>query len=114
MALLTTSAVSPPSGNAPVLAAANAGGDTVEPGDTTYLHVHNASGASINVTIPRYPATDQDGVATPALVVAVGAGAGKVIGPLRKGRYANPATGLVEVAYSSATSVTVAATARNG
>lgn len=106
MSALTTQTLPYPSA-APTYQAANAGGDTVKAGDTTRLIVKNASGGSINVTIPRYPATDAEGVAETALVVAVPAGSERWIGPLYGSRYTNPATGNVEVAYSAVTSVTV-------
>jgi hypothetical protein len=107
MAALTTISMSYPS-TAPSYVAAAAGGDTVKAGDNVRLIVRNGGGSSINVTIPRYPATDAEGVAETALVVAVPAGGERWIGPLYGTRYTNPATGNVEVAYSAVTSVTVA------
>ncbi len=108
MAALAKTTFGYPSANAPAYVAAAVGGDTVKPGDTTRLLVKNASGAPINVTIPRYPAVDAEGASETALVVAVPAAGEKWIGPLYGSRYMNPATGNVEVAYSAVTTVTVA------
>lgn len=108
MAALTTQQMAYPVTTILPVAAAG-GGDTLKPGDTTRLVVRNGSGASINVTIPRYPLTDPEGVAETSLVVAVPAGAERWIGPLGGTRFANPANGNVEVAYSAVTTVTVAA-----
>jgi hypothetical protein len=87
--------------------AAAAGGDTVQPGDSTWIEVTNAGGGSINVTVdsvvPSNYGTDVD------LVVAVPAGQSRRIGPLGPARFANPTTGLVNVTYSGVASVTVAA-----
>jgi hypothetical protein len=69
--------------------------------------VKNGGGAPINVTIPRYPLVDAEGVAETSLVVAVPNGAERWIGPLYGTRYTNPATGNVEIAYSAVTTVTV-------
>jgi hypothetical protein len=109
MAAIAVTSIPYPSGNAPAFVAANAGGDTVVPGDRTRLIVRNGSGASINVTIPAFPATLPHGAAMPALVVAVPAGGEKWIGPLSGSQFANPANGLVAVQYSAVTTVTVAA-----
>lgn len=94
----------------PTFVAASGGGDSVLPGDKTYLIVRNASGSSITVTIARWPATDPDGVTEQGLAVTVPATTGeRWIGPLNQGRYMNPATGNVDITYSAVTSVTVAA-----
>ena len=114
MAALATQSVAAPGGNGPTYAAAAGGGDTATPGMTTYLEVKNGAGAPITVTIPRYPALDPEGVAETPLVVTVPATTGyKLIGPLYPGRYQNPSTGNVDIAYSAVTTVTVAVTARN-
>lgn len=110
MAALTAQSMSYPN-TAITVAAASAGGDTVKAADNVRLMVRNASGASITVTIPRYPATDPEGVAETALTVAVPAGTERWIGPLYGSRFTNPATGNVEIAYSAVTSVTVGAIA---
>lgn len=111
MAALTTQTLGYPSPLAPTYAAAAGGGDTVKAGDNVRLFVKNGGGSPINVTIPRYPATDAEGVVETALVVAVANGAERWIGPLYGSRFTNPATGNVEIAYSAVTSVTVAAVA---
>lgn len=108
MSALATQQFAYPAAPAPVYSAAGAGGDTFKAGDTTRFLVKNGSGSSINVTIPRYPATDAEGVAETALVVAVPAGAERWIGPMYGSRFTNPASGNVEPTYSSAVTVTVA------
>lgn len=78
---------------------------------TAMLYVKNGSGASINVTLAaQTTARPADGI-YPAQtvgnqVVAVAAGAEKIIGPIPAAF--NDGNGNVQVTYSSATSVTVA------
>lgn len=105
MAALTTQKL----GLGTTLSMANAagGGDTAPCGDNIYLVVTNGSGGSINVTLD-VTKTDSLGRAEADLVVAVGAGVTRYIGPLRKATFANPTTKRCGIAYSSATSVTVA------
>lgn len=78
---------------------ANSGQDVV-------LFVKNGSGAPVNVTvdIPKVV----DGVAMTDLVVAVAAGATRIIGPFPKGLY-NQSGNVVHVDYSATASVEVAA-----
>lgn len=77
--------------------------ETVIPVDDLTLHVHNGSGASINVTMA-------DGGSTPGgslgsgTVVAVAAGADTFIAV--PSQFAAPATGLVTVTFSAITTVT--------
>lgn len=70
-----------------------------------FLYVKNASGGSINATIGT-PGT-VDGLAVADLVVAVGAGVNKMLGPFPAGIY-NQAGGLVYVDWSAGASVTAA------
>lgn len=94
------------SGLAPTYAAADSvNGQQFYNDESTFLHVKNGGGGSINVTL-NTPGT-VDGLAVGDLVVAVGAGAEKMIGPFPPGIYNN--SGYVYVDYSGATSVTVAA-----
>ncbi len=106
MAVLTVQSIAL-SGATHALAAASAGGDQVPPGDRTFLHVKNGSGAGITVTIAK-PGTDPWGGAWNNATVAVAAGAESSIGPLNS-TLADPSTGNVLISYSSATSVTVQA-----
>ncbi len=73
------------------------------------LVVKNGGGSSINVTVDAYPTgstlAPPDGLAVTDRVVAVAAGATKVIGPFAPGLY-NDAAGNTTVAFSSGTSVT--------
>ena len=93
-------------GLVPAYSAAAGGGDTFNPGDNTFLHAKNASGAPITVTVdsktPSNFGTDVD------LVVAVAAGSERMIGPLPASRFQDPTTGLGNVTYSGVTSLTVA------
>lgn len=106
MALLTTQTVVP-GGLNPTFTAAAGGGDTLQPGNDTYLHVKNASGGALTVTVdsvtPCNYGSDHD------LVVSVPAAGERLIGPLTPTRFANASTGLVNVTYSGVTSLTVAA-----
>lgn len=91
----------------PTYAACAAGGDTVAPGDNTFIHVKNASVGSLTVTVDSVAAssygTDVD------LVVAIAAGAEKMIGPLPASRFAQASTGLVNITYSGVTTLTIGA-----
>jgi hypothetical protein len=107
MAALATKVIPYPQGAGPTYVAAAAGGDTVTPGSRTRLIVKNGAGAPITVTIPQFPATLANGMANPSLVVSVAAGGESWIGPLEPSSFSNPATGLVAVAYSAVTTVTV-------
>lgn len=105
MAALTTQRVSVV-GSAVVVAAAGVSGDTAQCGDRNFLKVFNGAGVSRNVTI-AVPGSDKFSNAKPDNVVAVAAGATKYI-PLREADYADPTTGLANITYSDATTVSVA------
>jgi hypothetical protein len=95
------------------LVAAGAAGDVADNSDgKTFLLVSNGSAASINVTVTAQEtslATATHGTLTISdNVVAVAAGVSKLIGPFAKQAYNNSSKQLA-IAYSSATSVTVAA-----
>jgi hypothetical protein len=97
-------------------AAATGGGDTFVNTGREFVHVKNASGGSINVTFTAGVANANKcsfGVADPAhqLVVAVGAGLDKLIGPFDRDRFNDPATGNIAITYSGVTSLTVAVVA---
>lgn len=94
-------------GTNPGLVAASAGGDKVGPSDRGALLVRNGSGASINVTVV-VPGNSRFGPPNPDVVVAVPAGADRLIGPL-PAELADPIDGLVAITYSAVTTVTVAA-----
>ena len=103
MALIPEAVVTP-AGVTPAPRAA-AAADTVVPGPETYVHVDNASGGSINVTVVGKRACNQ-GVLHD-LVVAVPAAGRKIIGPILAPQFADPTTGLASVNYSATPSVTV-------
>lgn len=108
MALLA-SQVTTRAGLAVSFAAASGGGDTFTPDKDTYLHVKNASGAPITVTIVT-PRTDPIGNPVADNAISVPATTGDVrIGPFPAEIYADPTTGLATVTYSGVTSLTVAA-----
>lgn len=95
------------SGTAVTYSAATATvGDAVTPDDRGFIHVKNASGASITATLV-IPGTLY-GQARPDVAVAVPAGSDRFIGPMNAD-YADPADGQVDVICSAVTSVTVAA-----
>lgn len=106
MALLTTQVVSV-SGLAPTYAAAAGGGDTFTPGDDVFLHVKNAGGSPVTVTVVT-PNT-VGGLAISDVSVSVPATTGdRMIGPLSRQNFARSSDGLGEITYSGVTSVTVA------
>lgn len=78
-------------------------GDTVPIGSKVI--VHNASGASINVTIVT-PGNDQYGNARPDIVTAVAAGAKAQFGPMPVD-LGDPVTQVVTVICSAVASVTL-------
>ena len=87
-------------------ASASGGGDTLAPTPTSVLHVKNGSGSSINVTVV-VPGNDDFGQARPDIVRAVPAGEHHIIGPLSSPLLLN-GSGVIDITYSSVTSVTVA------
>lgn len=93
-------------GLAPAMTAPTVDGDVIDSGATA-VYVTNASGGSINVTA-QTPAT-QAGLAVAEQIVAVAAGATKLIGPFPKGTYGRPSgadVGRVYIDYSAQASVT--------
>lgn len=106
MALLATQQVSI-NGLAPSYAAATGGGDTITCGDRVFLHVKNASGGAITVTVVT-PNTIS-GLAIADVAISVPATTGdRMIGPLTSALF-DPGTGLASITYSGVTSLTVAA-----
>lgn len=100
-------------GNIPTYAAATGGGDVVDNADgKTFLHVKNASGGSITVTVTAQTVslvTATHGTLTvPNVSVAIAAGAEKMIGPFQKAAY-NTAADQLAITYSGVTSLTIGA-----
>jgi hypothetical protein len=91
-------------GTAPTYGAVTAT-DTIAPNDRAVLHVKNASGGSINVTVV-VPGT-QYGQPRADVVVAIPNGQDRFIGPFPND-LADPADGLIDVNFSGTTSVTAA------
>lgn len=111
MATLTVQTITD-SGIVPTLAAVNASDEFEDDGTSrTFIEVANASGGSINVTIPKVQASvNVPGVGSLTLsdiVVAVANGATKLIGPFTTA-YRN-SSGKVTVNYSGTSSVTAGA-----
>jgi hypothetical protein len=86
--------------------AATSGGDTAPTGQGVLLLVKNTSGSAVTVTIPVAGKIDGD-LTPPSRTFTVAATSGEHAIALRDA-YRDPATGLASIAYSSATSVTVA------
>jgi hypothetical protein len=106
MALLSTQLVTR-AGVAPAYAAAAAGGDTFSPDQDTFIHLKNASGSAITVTIVT-PRNDQWGNAIADNTVSVPATTGeRMIGPFPAESYADPTLGTASMTYSAVTSLTV-------
>lgn len=114
MALLTLQTPAE-TGTTLTYASCTGGGDTFANNGKVYLHIKNASGGSITVTIAKTSsATVNDpvlGILTKAdVAVAIGAGAEKMIGPFKPDAFnATAGTGLVSITYSGVTSLTIAA-----
>lgn len=105
MALLANQVMTP-AGLDVAFTAAAAGGDTLQPGDNTFLHVKTgATGVTVTIdsVAPCNLGFDHN------LVVVVAANDDVQIGPLPAQRFAQPTTGLVNVTYSQVATVTVAA-----
>lgn len=110
MAALTTQQIAP-AGTTLTFGAAAGGGDTLTPGDTTFLYVKNGGGSPITVTIDDPNSVGPSGAAqfNPDLSVSVTNGSEKCIGPLSATRFGRSSDGQVAITYSAVTSVTVAA-----
>ncbi|MGW1931883.1 hypothetical protein [Streptomyces sp. NPDC001919] len=93
-------------GLAPAYTAAAGGGDKCEAGDRNFLHVKNGSGSPITVTLAATASLRGQAVASPT--VSVPASGERLIGPLSADLLQNATDGLCGIAYSSATTVTVA------
>ena len=109
MATLATQVINR-AGVGPTYAAATGGGDAMSVGSGMFLHVKNASGAPITVTM-NVPAarTLEPNVAITSPTISVPATTGeRMIGPIDAGTFADPTTGLCTITYSGVTSLTVA------
>jgi hypothetical protein len=111
MATITPVAASS-AGAAVTFAAATSGGDSLAVGLSSgrcIFHVRNASGGSVTVTLAGAVNCSLGSTHNKAVVCAVGDT--EIVIPAHT---VDPITGAVAVTYSSATSVTVAATYPNG
>ncbi len=88
-------------------AAATGGGDKFSPSSETLLHVKNASGGDITVTVATQGTVVGNPIADNAVVVT--AGEERFIGPWPYEHYAAAADGLATIAYSGVTTLTIAA-----
>ena len=106
MAVLTV-AVLKHTGHTPALVAAAGGGDDFPNDGRTFLHVKNASGSPINVTIDSKRKCSQN--AEHDVVVSIPATTGeKLIGPFPIDEFSDT-NGRCNVTYSGVTSLTVQA-----
>lgn len=106
MALLGTQRIDR-DGLTPTYAAATAGGDTVNTGATTFLHVKNASAAAITVTLVTPGKVGGLDIADQAATCPVG---DTLIGPISPDLFGGE-SGVASITYSAVASVTVAALA---
>lgn len=104
MATLTTQTITQ-AGTTPTYVAAAAGGDKLNPGPTTFVHVKNGGAGSITVTVDSVAPCSQG--ADHNLVVSVPNGEERMIGPLPADRFASATDGLVSITYSGVTTVTI-------
>lgn len=107
MATLSTQTVTR-AGVGPTYAAANAGGDACETGDSIYLHVKNTNGATRTVTlVVPSSASTYPNVAYQSVAVTVPATTGdRLIGPV-SALFKDPSTGLCSITYDAVTGLTV-------
>lgn len=92
-------------GLSPTYGAAAVGGDEFVNSGRDFIHVKNGGGSSVDVTVNSQEPCDQG--YDHDVVVAVGAGAEKMIGPFPKSRF-DDADGKVQITYSGVASVTIA------
>jgi uncharacterized protein (UPF0371 family) len=93
------------------MAAASAGGDTFPAGPNSFLHVKNAGGSPVTVTVTPPPGSGPLGTTISALALApaVAATTGEnIFGPFPVNPFGD-ANGNVNVTYSATASVTVKA-----
>ncbi len=94
-------------GLASAYTAASGGGDTFTADGQTFLHVKNASGAPISVTIVT-PRNNRYGNPIADNVISVPATTGdRMIGPFPADEYNDPTAGIASITYSATTSLTV-------
>jgi hypothetical protein len=105
MATVTTQTI-PLTGAAVTYSSASGGGDRFTPGARTFLHVKNGSGSSINATLTVTATVDGLVAGNGSRVVAVPAGADRLI-PVPATTY-QASDGLADVAWSATTTVTFA------
>jgi hypothetical protein len=107
MATLTTQSISR-AGLAPAYVTPAGGGDACEVGDDIFLHVKNASGSSVTVTlaIPSSASTYSNVIYTNTAVSVPATTGDRMIGPI-SALYKDPTTGLCTITTSAQTSVTI-------
>lgn len=92
-------------GLVPSYAACTGGGDSFTPTGRTFLHVKNASGGALTVTVAVQATTAT--LAVSNVAVSVGAGAERMIGPFPQNLFAD-STGQAQITYSGVTTLTIA------
>ncbi len=92
--------------------AAAAGGNYFDNDGAVFLQISNGDSTSTNVTIDAFPSGNvfgtPDDLTVTDRVIAIAAGATKLIGPFQKATY-NDGSGDVHVSYSKVTALTVQA-----
>lgn len=106
MATLTPQTITV-TGMNPVYSAA-AAGSKIQCSDRMFLHVKNAAGSSMTVTLAA-TATSHGQKAADVVVTVPATTGDAMIGPIFADLYAGLSDGLATITYSSTTSVTVAA-----
>jgi len=106
MAALSTQNMSPTAGTTLSFASAAGGGDTAQWGSHTFLYVKNGDASPITVTVTA-PGSTAYGVANPDPTFTVAA-TDELCIPINNSAYRDSSDGLVDIAYSAVTSVTVA------
>lgn len=89
-------------------ASAAGGGDKLTPGPTVFLHVKNASGGALTVTVAPTHVPLPNLTTTMAAVSVIATSGDAMIGPFPADMFAG-SDGLASITYSGVTSLTVAA-----
>lgn len=89
-------------------AACTSGGDKFTPSATTFLHVKNASGGALTVTVAVAKVPLADATSSVAAVSIDATTGDTMIGPFPYEFFAAAADGLAAITYSGVTSLTIA------
>lgn len=94
----------------PVYTPSNIGGELIDPGDRTFIHVRNSGGASITMTIddPNSYEPEASIAFNPDIATVVAPGSAKFVGPIKGPRFQNKDDSYVHISYNSVTNVDIA------